>query len=162
MDASRSGQGAGVDDVETGCVKRKPWTNSVATVPTVRAAGGVVWRPGPDGWPEVALIHRPLQDDWTLPKGKLENGETAEQAAVREVVEETGLHCEVVRPAGCTAYVDRRGRDKIVCYWVMRPIDGEFRPGDEVDTMRWLTVEEAIHQLSYPVDRALLAAQELP
>ena len=150
-----------MDDAETGGVKRRSATDSLATVPTIRAAGGVVWRPGRNGRPEVAVIHRPLQDDWTLPKGKLDGGETAEEAALREVLEETGLRCEVVRPAGCTAYVDRRGRDKIVCYWVMRPVDGEFRPSGEVDGIRWLTVEEAIRQLSYPVDRALLAAQEL-
>jgi 8-oxo-dGTP diphosphatase len=57
--------------------------------------------------------------------------------------------------------VDRRGRDKIVCYWVMRPLDGRFKPGDEVDQLRWLTIEEALALLTYPLDRALLAAQEL-
>ncbi len=127
----------------------------------VRAGGGIVCRPGPGGLAEVAVIHRPLQDDWTLPKGKLDDGETAEQAALREVHEETGMRCEIVRPAGCTAYVDRRGRDKIVCYWVMRPVEGQFQPGDEVDAMRWMTVEEALKVLTYPIDRALLSAQEL-
>jgi 8-oxo-dGTP diphosphatase len=109
----------------------------------------------------VAVIHRPLQDDWTLPKGKLEGHETPERAALREVEEETGLRCEITRPAGCTAYVDARGRDKIVCYWIMRPLDGRFQPNVEVDGMRWLTVDEALKVLSYPVDRALLSAQDL-
>lgn len=128
----------------------------------VRAAGGVVCRPGPGGLVEIALIHRPVQDDWTLPKGKLDGGETAEQAALREVTEETGLLCEVVRPMGCTAYVDRRGRDKVVFYWVMRPLGGRFLPTEEVDQVRWLTVDEALELLSYRGDRALIATQELP
>ena len=128
---------------------------------TIRAAGGIVCRPGPAGLTEVALIHRPGQDDWTLPKGKLDGDETAEQAALREVWEETGMRSQVVRPAGCTAYVDRRGRDKIVCYWIMRPLEGRFVPTGEVDSLRWLTVEEALAELTYPIDRALLAAQEL-
>ena len=107
------------------------------------------------------MIHRPSQDDWTLPKGKLDGDETPEQAALREVQEETGMRCQIVRPAGCTAYMDRRGRDKIVCYWIMRPLEGRFLPGEEVDSLRWLTVDEAMTILSYPIDRALLSAQEL-
>jgi 8-oxo-dGTP diphosphatase len=125
------------------------------------AAGGIVCRPGPGGLPEVAIVHRPLQDDWTFPKGKLEDGETEEEAALREVREETGLRCAIARPAGRTGYLDRRGRDKTVRYWVMRPLDGRFVPGDEVDDMRWLTVEEALTTLSYPVDRELLTEQRL-
>jgi 8-oxo-dGTP diphosphatase len=140
--------------------EKNPTSSSPANI-EIRAAGGLVVRRGPGGLPEIALIHRPSQDDWSLPKGKLENGETPEQAALREVEEETGLRCSIVRPAGCTAYVDRRGRDKIVCYWVMRPLDGRFKPGDEVDQLRWLTIEEALALLTYPLDRALLAAQEL-
>jgi 8-oxo-dGTP pyrophosphatase MutT (NUDIX family) len=138
-------------------VKWKPPSAPV----TIRAAGGVVCRRGPGGLTEVAVVHRPVQDDWTLPKGKLDGGETAEQAALREVEEETGMRCQLVRPAGGTAYVDRRGRDKIVCYWIMRPLAGRFQPNGEVDALRWLTVDEALAQLTYPVDRALLAAQDL-
>jgi 8-oxo-dGTP diphosphatase len=128
----------------------------------VRAAGGVVCRPGPADLVEVAVIHRPSQDDWTLPKGKLEPGETAEAAALREVGEETGLRVRLHRPLGCTSYVDRRGRDKIVFYWVMLAEGGGFTPTAEVDQLRWLTVEEAGALLTYGVDRALLASQELP
>ncbi|HXM58581.1 MAG TPA: NUDIX hydrolase [Candidatus Dormibacteraeota bacterium] len=127
----------------------------------IRAAGGIVCRPGPDGVSEIAVIHRPEQDDWTLPKGKIDPGETAEQAALREVEEETGLRCRITRPAGCTAYLDRRGRDKIVCYWVMRPLAGGFRPNAEVDALRWLAVGEALEVLSYRIDRALVSAQQL-
>ena len=128
----------------------------------VRAAGGVVCRPGPAGQVEIAVIHRPSQDDWSLPKGKLEPGETPEQAAVREVEEETGLQVRILRPMGCTAYVDRRGRDKVVCYWVMWADGGRFVPNEEADQLRWLTVDEALELLTYRADRALLASQELP
>ena len=128
----------------------------------IRAAGGVVCRPGPAGLVELAVIHRPTQDDWTLPKGKLEPGETPEQAALREVEEETGLRARIVRPLGCTEYLDRRGRDKTVWYWVMTAEGGRFTPNDEVDQLRWLTVEEALDLLSYPGDKALLASQNLP
>jgi len=128
----------------------------------VRAAGGVVCRPGPGGQVEIAVIHRPSQDDWTLPKGKLEARETAERAAVREVEEETGLQVRILRPLGRTAYVDRRGRDKVVRYWVMWAEGGRFAPNPEVDQLRWLTVEEAGELLTYSADRALLASQDLP
>ena len=122
----------------------------------VRAAGGVLFRPGPSRPREIVLVHRPGYDDWTLPKGKIGRLEEAEAAAVREVEEETGYRCEIVRPIGCTAYVDVRGRDKVVCYWLMRWLGGEFRPNREVDQLRWFTESEAIAWLSYPRDRALV------
>jgi 8-oxo-dGTP pyrophosphatase MutT (NUDIX family) len=128
---------------------------------TVQAAGGLVCRRLPDGRVEIAVVHRPLQDDWTLPKGKLEPGETPEQAALREVREEAGLSCEIVRPAGRTTYLDRRGRDKVVWYFVMRPVAGSFRPTGEVDELRWLPVEEARSVLTYEGDRELVAQQDV-
>jgi 8-oxo-dGTP diphosphatase len=66
-----------------------------------------------------------------------------------------------VRPLGCTAYVDRRGRDKVACYWVMEVLGGKFRPGIEVDKMLWLSVDDAIKRLTYNRDQTLLAQQEL-
>lgn len=126
----------------------------------VRAAGGVILRNG-RGPSRVALIHRPAYDDWTFPKGKVSSGETLEDAALREVEEETGLRCRLVRSLGCTSYADRRGRDKVVCYWMMEPVNGRFRAGGEVDEMRWLTFDEALDLLSYGRDRALLRSLEL-
>ena len=82
----------------------------VADVSVIRAAGGVVLRKARSGETEIAIIHRPAYDDWTLPKGKIEPDESPEDCALREVREETGLRCELLRPLGCTAYVDRRGR----------------------------------------------------
>jgi 8-oxo-dGTP diphosphatase len=117
----------------------------------VRAAGGIVVRDG-----RVLLVHRPKYDDWTLPKGKAEAGESDQDCALREVQEETGLECELGRELGTTEYIDSRGRPKRVRWWLMRPLGGEFVPDREVDEIRWLDVEEARQQLSYDRDAELL------
>jgi 8-oxo-dGTP pyrophosphatase MutT (NUDIX family) len=132
----------------------------LAEVSVMRAAGGVVVRRSRSGDREIAIIHRPEYDDWTLPKGKIEPEETPEDCALREVREETGLRCDLVRPLGCTAYVDRRGRDKIACYWIMEVRGGKFKAGVEVDRLLWLSVPDAVKRLSYRHDK-LLVQQEL-
>jgi 8-oxo-dGTP pyrophosphatase MutT (NUDIX family) len=124
---------------------------------TVRAAGGVVYRPRDDGAVEVAVIHRPKYDDWTLPKGKLEPGESDEEGAIREVEEETGLRGVIERRVGAVSYRDRHGRPKRVVYYLMRPTAGEFEPNDEVDDLRWLTPDEAQRLLNYAHDRRLVS-----
>ncbi len=118
---------------------------------TVRAAGGIVERDG-----LVLLVHRPKYDDWTLPKGKCDDGESDEACALREVREETGLRCELGSEAGTTEYVDGRGRPKVVRWWRMLPLDGEFEPSEEVDEIRWETREDAAALLSYAHDVELL------
>jgi 8-oxo-dGTP pyrophosphatase MutT (NUDIX family) len=122
----------------------------------VRAAGGLVWKASPNGEVRFALIHRPAYDDWSLPKGKLLPDEEELSAAIREVEEETGFRCEAGDEIGVNRYVDRKGRDKIVRYWAMRPIDGRFRPSREVDELRWASPSEAEDLLTYEHDRALL------
>ena len=117
----------------------------------VRAAGGVVIRAG-----EVALVHRPRYDDWAFPKGKLDAGESWEAAALREVEEETGLRCRMGDELSPTSYRDPKGRAKVVRYWRMEPLDGEFVPSHEVDELRWLSLDDAEKLLSYEHDRALL------
>jgi 8-oxo-dGTP pyrophosphatase MutT (NUDIX family) len=121
----------------------------------VRAAGGVVIRRG-DGGPEVLLVHRPKYDDWSFPKGKLDDGEDPLDGALREVEEETGLRCDALDSAGVTTYVDQRGRPKRVDYWLMRPREGAFTPTSEVDEVRWVPIREAEGSLTYAHDRALL------
>jgi 8-oxo-dGTP diphosphatase len=117
----------------------------------------VVHRPGHNG-SEVLLVHRPRYDDWTFPKGKLLEGEAEDRAALREVLEETGLRCRLGSLLGSERYRDRHGRIKVVRYWLMTPIDGAFRPSSEVDRSEWLPAEEARSRLTYPRDRELLSA----
>jgi 8-oxo-dGTP pyrophosphatase MutT (NUDIX family) len=128
----------------------------VGAIPQVRAAGGVVVRER-GGGREVAVVHRPRYDDWSLPKGKAHPGEPWEEAAVREVREETGLRCELGEELESVTYLDRKGRRKLVRFWRMRPIEGEFVPSDEVDELRWLTPAAAGETLTYEHDRALVA-----
>ena len=91
------------------------------------------------------------------PKGKLEAGETLDIAALREVREETGMTCDLLRFIGHTEYVDRKGRPKTVAYWIMAATGGSFSPNEEVDELRWLRLDEAARLLSYPRDRELVA-----
>lgn len=121
----------------------------------VEAAGGVLWRPTDDG-PEFAVVHRPKYDDWSLPKGKLDAGETHEQAAVREVREETGFTATLERSLPDVSYDDAKGRPKRVRYWAMRAIDGSFAANDEVDRLQWLPGARARTMLTYDRDRDLL------
>ncbi len=124
----------------------------------IRAAGGVVVRQTPGGL-EVVAVHRPRYDDWSLPKGKLDPGESFEEAALREVSEETGLECELIRELESVRYRDGHGRPKIARYWLMRPVGGRVEdraPDDEVDELRWVTVPEAVALLSYSRDRDLV------
>ena len=121
----------------------------------IQAAGGLVVR-RQSGNLEIAVVHRPVHRDWSFPKGKLEPGETFELAARREVLEETGMACRLVRFIGHTEYVDRKGRPKAVAYWVMAPEAGSFRPNGEVDELRWVTLEDATRLLTYPRDIELV------
>ena len=122
----------------------------------VRAAGGALWRPAAGGGVETALVHRPRYDDWSLHKGKPDEGEHLLQTAVREVAEETGLGVVVGRRSVRTEYEVPEG-PKRVDYWLMRVVDGEFEPNDEVDELRWLPVDEACPLVSHAHDRAVLA-----
>jgi 8-oxo-dGTP diphosphatase len=118
----------------------------------VRAAGGLVVRDG-----LVAVVHRPRYDDWSLPKGKLDPGESWEEAAVREVQEETGIRARIVGELDPVHYTDRKGRRKTVRWYRM---DAEatdpFEPDHEVDELRWLAPQEALTLVSYDHDRSLL------
>jgi 8-oxo-dGTP diphosphatase len=123
--------------------------------PDIAAAGGVVVRNG-EGGREVVVIHRPKYMDWSLPKGKLEEGEGWLEAALREVEEETGYRTEASVELPRVSYLDRKGRRKLVRYWLMRPLDGAFEPHGEVDELRWVGQEEAEGLLTYPHDRELV------
>jgi 8-oxo-dGTP diphosphatase len=124
----------------------------IPNIELVRAAGGIVVRDG-----RVLLVHRPAYEDWSFPKGKLEDGESWEQGALREVEEETGLRCELGDEIGRTRYVDSRGRNKEVRYFRMTCAD-EPTAQNEVDEVRWAMPDEAEALLSYDRDRALLSS----
>jgi 8-oxo-dGTP diphosphatase len=119
----------------------------------VRAAGGVVMRDG-----LLAVVHRPRYDDWSLPKGKLDSGETFEEAALREVQEETSIRAHLVRELPSVEY-SVRGRPKLVRYWLMSAeSDPGFVPNDEVDELRWLSPADAQALLTYDRDKGVVAA----
>lgn len=122
----------------------------------VRAAGGVLVRDAGEDF-EVAVVHRPHRADWSFPKGKLDPGETFEDCARREVLEETGLRCRLGGFIGHTRYQDRKDRPKVVAYWAMVVEEGEFSPNEEVDQLVWLDPSAAGAVLSYERDRDLLA-----
>ena len=125
----------------------------------VAAAGGAVWRRSPDGGTEVVLVHRPRYDDWSLPKGKLDSGEHALTAAVREIDEETGLAVVAGRRSLRTSYPVAEGV-KRVDYWVMQALGGTFEANHEVDDLRWLPIPAAADLCSHEQDRAVLADLE--
>ncbi len=126
----------------------------------VKAAGGLVWRGGRKG-PKLAVVHRPRQGDWRLPKGKLKPGEDFTEAAAREVAEETGCRPRLVEFAGYALYARNR-RPKLALFWHMTA-DGEscFEPNDEIDRVKWLTPESALERIKHPEERRLLRSVQV-
>jgi 8-oxo-dGTP diphosphatase len=146
--------------------RRRPHPDRVEAEPLVRAGGGVVRRRSKNGNTQYALVHRPRYDDWSLPKGKVDPGETDEEAALREIEEETGVRAALGPELEATRYRDRKGRLKQVRYWLMEPADGKvpkFRPSNEIDEMRWCSAADAGKLLHHEHDRKLIGdAEALP
>ena len=123
----------------------------------VWAGGGVVVR-DVGGGPEVLVIHRPHRNDWSFPKGKLDSGETLGKAAEREVLEETGFECTRLKRLPFVRYLDGRRRQKLVVYWQMEVVDGQFEPNSEVDVLGWFDLTSAARLLTSTRDVELLSA----
>ncbi len=122
----------------------------------IRAAGGLLWRQGQDGRRRLAVVHRPHRKDWSLPKGKLEDAEPWDEAALREVHEETGCEARIVSFAGVLHYVPKR-TPKVVVFWNMElETEGRILHPDEVDEVAWLTPEEALKKLTHDTERELV------
>jgi len=131
-------------------------TESEPAAKPILAAGAVLWRSvNGSAECEVAIIHRPRYDDWSLPKGKLDTGETEPVTAVREVREETGCRCVLGRRLATVVYPVEQG-DKQVRYWAARALDGEFTASGEVDDLAWVQVKDAMAKVVYPHDRKVL------
>ncbi|WP_010532696.1 NUDIX hydrolase [Brachybacterium squillarum] len=131
-----------------------------STAPPVLAAGALAWREGKKGF-EVLLVHRPRYDDWSVPKGKLDKGETFPAAAVREVAEETGYRVRLQRPLPASVYLLPDGRTKIVQYWtatVRAKVAAGAEDPREIDQRKWLSLDEAERRLTRQSDQVLLAA----
>lgn len=120
--------------------------------------GALPWRIGKKGALEVLLIHRPAHGDWSIPKGKADPGETGRECAEREVLEETGLRCHLGTELPSIRYEDRKGRIKTIRYWSATAGSGRFTPGDEVDTVRWLSLPAALRTVTEPRDRPAILA----
>lgn len=126
----------------------------------VYAAGGVVWRLV-DGKLHVLVVHRTAYADLTLPKGKVEPGESLAETAAREIFEETGIRVALGVPVGVSKYRLPSKRQKIVHYWSAEASDDAIRastfvPNKEIAAVEWLTPRKALARLSYPVDIEIL------
>lgn len=128
----------------------------------IKAAGGLVFRENSKGRLRILAAHRPKYDDWGLPKGKADRGETHEETAVREVLEETGFHCRIVAPIGTTRYRINSGI-KEVNWFAMRPLPDSpgFEKNKEVDEIKWISRKKAKTFLDYENDRGLVSAPGL-
>jgi ADP-ribose pyrophosphatase YjhB (NUDIX family) len=125
------------------------------------AAGGIVWKETPEGR-KIAVVHRSRYDDWSLPKGKLIDPESWEEAAIREVKEETGCDVRITGFAGSVSY-QVKGTPKIVLFFTMETVrESLFTDASEVEEVLWLSPEEALGRLDYEGERALLSRASAP
>lgn len=127
----------------------------------VYAAGGIIWRYDSNGTIKILLVHRKRHRDVSIPKGKVDPGETLAETAVRELREETGLRVRLGVPLGVARYHLPSHRQKIVHYWAAQAsetsvLSSAFKPNKEISKIEWLSLKKARTALSYPVDVEIL------
>ncbi|HEY5889890.1 MAG TPA: NUDIX hydrolase [Acidimicrobiia bacterium] len=129
---------------------------------TLYAAGGILLRKSKEGNLRILLAHRPGYNDWSLPKGKSDSGESPEETAIREIFEETGYHCRIVSQLETTRYRVGSGM-KEVAWFAMRPLPDSpgFKKNSEVDEIRWVSRSAARKLLDYDQDRSLIENHDL-
>lgn len=123
----------------------------------IESAGGVVWRSADRHHHEVLVVHRAHRQDWSLPKGRRRRRESALDCALREVREETGLRCTAGEELPEVRYTDGQGRARRVRFWAMQSMRGDFRPNDEVDEIRWASLEMVGELLTYERDLVVVS-----
>ena len=122
----------------------------------IRAAGALLWRERSAGEIEIALVHRPRYGDWSLPKGKIDENETALACAYREVFEETGIKARFTRQLGTVEYEDNNTQ-KRVKYWVAQALGtSDFVANEEVDQIRWLKPSDSIELATHQSDKEMI------
>jgi 8-oxo-dGTP diphosphatase len=121
----------------------------------IRAAGALLWRENSELKIEIALIHRPRYDDWSLPKGKIEEGESSLRCAFREVLEETGITPQFGRELGSVEYKEPAGL-KRVKYWAAKALTDDFLANEEVDEIKWLEPVDALAFATHESDRTII------
>jgi len=127
----------------------------------IQAAGGLLWRRSPSGM-EIAIVHRNRYDDWTLPKGKLQEGESWSEAAAREVREETGYDSTPLGFAGAIAYETNKGPKLVRFRHMLATGESSDQIDSEVAEVFWFSIEEARTRVQYPLERALLEVWQGP
>ena len=121
----------------------------------IQAAGGIIWKKE-GSEKKLAVVHRYKHNDWSLPKGKVDPNESWKEAALREVLEETGYYGKIKKYAGSISYL-LDGKPKIVLFWHMDAITEDLeKMNGEVDEVRWLSVPEAVELLDYPDEVGLI------
>src|SRR5580765_8360162 len=124
--------------------------------PVIKAAGGILQRSTPRG-DEVMVVYRKRHQDWTLPRGKVKDGESFQEAAMREVQEETGCSCRIGNYLGTISYSDN-GVPKVVLFWKMSLIEDKgTKNQEEIGEALWLHVPAAIERLTHAQEKALLS-----
>ena len=123
---------------------------------SIWAAGCVMARRNKHGGAEYLIVHRPRYDDWSLPKGKLDRGESFLDGALRERKEETGFACKKLRPVCSVGYFTKAGNPKVVRWWLADVKKGKFHPNEEVDKVKWLSLDKAHKKLAYTNDKSVL------